>query len=89
VDDTPRLPASASKRPRLTYASHGQLIVTFPVHQHLHGFVDRKAARLLPRREVLGRLQVLRNDRLRRNPDEQVFDKLFVVVAGLLRLQQR
>ena len=60
------------------------LIAAFLVHQHLHGLVDREAAGLLPRRELLERLQVLRHDRLCRYQDKHVIDKPSDVVAGLL-----
>src|SRR5438132_7165886 len=61
-----------------------RLIAALLSHQHFHGLADREAAWLLPRRELLERLQVLRHDRLRRNQDEQVLDEPFVVVARLL-----
>src|SRR5208283_3624800 len=60
------------------------LIVAFRFHQHLHCLVDREAARLLPRWELLEGLDVLRDDRLRRYQDEQVLDEPSVVIAGLL-----
>src|ERR1700730_8009922 len=60
------------------------LITAFLIHQLLHGLVDREAARLLPRWKLLESLQVLRDDRLRRNQDEHVLDEPFDVVARLV-----
>src|ERR1700751_3547902 len=38
------------------------LIVAFPVHLHLHGLVDREATRLLPRRELVGKMPLPNHD---------------------------
>ena len=46
----------------------------------LHG----ESSRLLPRRKIFKRLDVLRHDRLRWNQDKDVIDKPFDVVAGFV-----
>src|ERR1700730_937338 len=71
-----------SAAPRLT--SGPSLVAALLPHQHFHGLVDREAARLLPRWELLERLQVLRHDRLRRYQDKDVLDEPSDVIAGLL-----
>src|SRR5262245_14873885 len=60
------------------------------IAQLLQGLLDREAARLLARRELLEAGDMLRHDRLRRNDHEGVLDEPAHVVAGfVLRALER
>ena len=62
----------------------GRLIACFLLHEFLHGLVDREAAWLLPRWELLEGCEMLSDDRLRRNKHKRVLNEPFVISACLV-----
>src|SRR5262245_3481327 len=60
------------------------LIAGRRVPELLHGLLDREAARLLARGELLKALEVLRHERLRRDEHEDMLDEPSHVVARLV-----
>ena len=60
------------------------LIVALLLHHKIHGLVDREAAWLLPRWELLEGCEMLSDDRLRRNKHKRVLNKPFVIPASLV-----
>ena len=61
-----------------------QLIAGRRVSELLHGLLDREAAGLLARRELLEAHEMLRHQRLRRDQYEGVLDKPSHVVPRLM-----
>ena len=60
------------------------LIVALLLHHKIHGLVDREAARLLTRWELLECCKVLTDDCLRRNQYKRVLNEPFVISACLV-----